>query len=114
MEGFRGGGASSWDKESALVRNKARVAGVIAMAAAGMMVLGAPAFAATSHGQRDDVDINHNHVYNGINLLNENNIQIPIGICGNNVGILGAAIPVLSPQTTDNCASASIDQSSDE
>lgn len=82
------------------MRNKARVAGVVVAAAAGMMALGAPAFAAGS--------VDHNHEYNGINVGNENNIQVPIGFCNNNVagGVAAAVVPILSPQTAGSCSTA--------
>lgn len=91
------------------MRNKARVAGVVAAAAAGMLVMGAPAFAASPMGGHKD-GIHHNHEYNGINILNENDVQIPIGICNNNVAVLGLAVPIASPQTTENCSTAVINQ----
>lgn len=87
------------------MRNKARVAGVVVAAAAGIMALGAPAFAS----EHNDVDVNHNHEYNGVNVLNENNVQVPIGLCNNNVAGLGLVIPILSPQTAGDCSTAVID-----
>lgn len=86
------------------MRNKARVAGVVVAAAAGMMALGAPAFAGEAHG-----GVHHNHEYNGVNLLNENNVQVPVGVCNNNVAVLGAVVPILSPQTAGDCSTAVIE-----
>ncbi|MBB6175093.1 hypothetical protein HNR23_005153 [Nocardiopsis mwathae] len=42
---------------------------------------------------------------NGVN----NNLQlVPIQLCNANVGVLGAAIPVFSPQTTKNCTNGPV------
>ncbi len=38
--------------------------------------------------------------YNGINLINENNIIVPVQACGDQVAVLGAVIPILSPMAT--------------
>lgn len=97
-------------KESTQVRNTTRAAGTALAVAAGIMALGAPAFA-SEHHHATDTDVHHNHTYNGISALNENNIQVPIGVCNNNVGaLIGAAVPILSPQTVGHCSTAVIDQ----
>jgi len=38
--------------------------------------------------------------YNGINLINENNIVVPVQACGDQVAVLGAVVPILSPMAT--------------
>ncbi|MFD5825556.1 hypothetical protein [Lentzea sp. NPDC060358] len=41
-------------------------------------------------------------------LLNGNNVNGTVGACGNNVGVLGAALPINSPSLTDTCAAGGI------
>jgi hypothetical protein len=41
-------------------------------------------------------------------LLNGNNVNGTIGACGNNVGVLGAAVPINSPSITETCAAGGI------
>ncbi|GAA4829736.1 hypothetical protein [Saccharopolyspora rosea] len=66
-----------------------------AAAAAGLMAIGAPAFA-------DSAD------NDGINLLDDNNISVlPIQACNDDVGVLGIALPIASPQTGD-CVNAPV------
>ena len=44
----------------------------------------------------------------GINILNDNNISVlPVEACGNNVPVVGAAIPLASPQASE-CLNAPI------
>jgi hypothetical protein len=76
-------------------------AGVVAAAAAGLMMLGSPAFAAPAHAH---------HWTNGplLSALNGNNANVTAGVCGNNVGVLGAAVPINSPSITDNCAAGGV------
>lgn len=48
--------------------------------------------------------------FNGINLINDNNIVIPVQVCGDQVAVLGAIIPILSPLTAAcNSAAAVLD-----
>ncbi|MEV0679990.1 hypothetical protein AB0I60_26050 [Actinosynnema sp. NPDC050436] len=80
-------------------------AGAAAAIAAGLMMLGSPAFAA-GHDAEYDV-----HQWNSgplVSALNGNNLNVPIGVCGNNVGVLAAIIPAGSPQLTGNCATGAI------
>ncbi|MBP2320854.1 hypothetical protein JOF56_001239 [Kibdelosporangium banguiense] len=82
-------------------------AGVIAAAAAGLLMLGAPAFAA-------DINSAHNGQVglvnlNDIDIAKDINVNVIAGVCNNNVGVLGAAVPVLSPQIVDSCAAGGID-----
>ncbi|APU12896.1 MULTISPECIES: hypothetical protein [Actinoalloteichus] len=68
-------------------------AGAVAAAAAGLLML-APA----AHAGSYDND--------GINILNDNQLSVlPIQLCGNNVAILGAIIPIASPQIS-HCTNA--------
>ena len=41
-------------------------------------------------------------------LLNGNNLNGTIGACGNNVGVLGGAVPINSPSITETCAAGGI------
>ncbi|KAA2263229.1 hypothetical protein F0L68_10430 [Solihabitans fulvus] len=81
-------------------------AGVIAAAAAGLMMLGSPAFAADAHDGARTHEGWHPHSL--INVLNGNNVNGVLGVCGNNVGVLGAAVPINSPSITHNCAAGGI------
>ncbi|PRY46717.1 hypothetical protein [Umezawaea tangerina] len=89
-------------------------AGAVAAIAAGLMMIGAPAFATTGVGHDDEGHGHgHSHGYhwnNGplLSVLNGNNVNGTIGACGNNVGVLGAAVPINSPSITDNCAAGGI------
>ncbi|MEU6131606.1 hypothetical protein ABZ805_20730 [Saccharopolyspora sp. NPDC047091] len=68
---------------------------VVAGAAAGLMAL-----APIANADSADND--------GVNLLNGNNISaVPVQLCGNNVAVLGAVVPVLSPQTSQ-CVNAPV------
>jgi hypothetical protein len=67
------------------VQIKTRVAGVLAVSAAAIAIMGGPAFA-SNH------PITGNIVGNGnIPILSGSNVQIPVDICGNAVGLLGFA-----------------------
>ncbi|HEY8373952.1 MAG TPA: hypothetical protein VIL00_14530 [Pseudonocardiaceae bacterium] len=90
---------------------KVRAAGLIAAAAGAMMMAGGPLAYAGSHP--DEVNIWSNEEdndWNGaINLLNSNNIQVPIGVCGNDINaVLGINLPIASPDVVGNCSSASV------
>jgi len=55
----------------------------------------------------------HDHGYQWSNapllvLLNGNNVNGTVGACGNNVGVLGAAVPINSPSITETCAAGGI------
>ncbi|MBB5154122.1 hypothetical protein [Saccharopolyspora phatthalungensis] len=76
------------------MRKTACLAGIFA-AGAGILAGGAPAFA-------DSAD------NDGINIGNDNNLSVlPIQLCGNNIAVLGAVVPVLSPQA-NTCVNAPI------
>lgn len=88
-------------------------AGVVAAAAAGIMMLAGPAFAA-GHGHARGINEAHNGQVglvnlNDIDILKDININLIAGACGNNVGVLGAAVPILSPSITHSCAGGGID-----
>ncbi len=87
-------------------------AGVVAAAAAGLLMLGGPAFAGQAHHR--DINSAHNGQVglvnlNDIDILKDININVIAGACGNNVGVLGAAVPVLSPSITHSCAEGGIE-----
>ncbi|MER7083437.1 hypothetical protein SAMN02982929_03792 [Saccharopolyspora kobensis] len=70
-------------------------AAVVAGAAAGLLAL-----APVANADSADND--------GINILNDNNASVlPIQACGNNVAVIGAVVPVLSPQI-NHCVNAPI------
>ncbi|MEU6268966.1 hypothetical protein [Saccharopolyspora shandongensis] len=70
-------------------------AAIVAGAAAGLLALAPVAYA-------DSAD------NDGINILNDNNLSVlPVQACGNNVAVLGAVVPIVSPQI-NNCVNAPI------
>ncbi|WP_243727047.1 hypothetical protein [Actinocrispum wychmicini] len=95
---------------------------MIAAAAAGLLMLGGPAFAGGNDGMGDGHH-NYGHAHginnaangqvglvnlNDIDIIKNINLNAVVGACGNNVGVLGAAVPILSPSITGNCASGGI------
>ncbi|HEX3780747.1 MAG TPA: hypothetical protein VHX38_13860 [Pseudonocardiaceae bacterium] len=87
-------------------------AGVVAAAAAGLIMLGAPAFASTAHLQGEGWGGGHGG--GQVGLVNVSNVDIlhnvnaVAGACGDNVGVLGAAVPILSPSIVGHCAGGGI------
>ncbi|GAA0513332.1 hypothetical protein GCM10011581_04010 [Saccharopolyspora subtropica] len=70
-------------------------AAIVAGAAAGLL-----AVAPVANADSADND--------GINILNDNNISaVPVELCGNNVAVLGAVVPLLSPQLS-GCVNAPV------
>jgi hypothetical protein len=77
------------------VRIATRVAGVAGAAALGVVTLGTAAFADSTEND-------------GVNLLNDENVSaVPVQACGNNVAVVGATVPVLSPQG-NKCSNAPV------
>ncbi|CAL9635735.1 hypothetical protein SUDANB95_06177 [Actinosynnema sp. ALI-1.44] len=86
-------------------------ASAIAGIAAGFMLLGSPAFATTGvPGGWDEGGNGGPQINNGglLSAVNGNNLNVVAGVCGNNVGVLGAAVPINSPYFIDNCAAGGI------
>ncbi len=86
-------------------------AGVVAAAAAGLIMLGAPAFASTAHLQGEGWGGGHGGQVGLVNVSNVDvlhNVNGTLGLCGDNVGVLGAAVPILSPSVTRTCAAGGI------
>ncbi|SHG31879.1 hypothetical protein [Streptoalloteichus hindustanus] len=75
-----------------------KTVGVVAATAGALAMIASPAVAG---GDSEDNDWN-----GAINILNANQIQIPICIAQNNIAILGVAVPILSPQFMGSCATA--------
>ncbi|MEV4646827.1 hypothetical protein [Saccharopolyspora sp. NPDC049357] len=70
-------------------------AAIVAGAAAGLLAL-----APVANADSEDND--------GVNVLNDNNLSVlPVQACGNNVAVLGAVVPILSPQTAE-CVNAPV------
>ena len=67
------------------------------------------------HGHGHSQGHHEHHYHNGfhqtngslLSVLNGNNVNAVIGVCGNNVGVLGA-IPINSPSITGTCAAGGI------
>ncbi|MGW6444717.1 hypothetical protein [Lentzea sp. NPDC055074] len=79
---------------------------VVAAAAALSLAFAPAAMAGEGHGH-------HGHGHHWSNgpllvLLNGNNLNGTIGACGNNVGVLGGAVPINSPSITETCAAGGI------
>jgi hypothetical protein len=69
---------------------KTRVAGVLAASASAVALMGAPAFATTSHhGGGTDYNIGNTSILSGNKV--DIPISIPINVCGNAIAILGFA-----------------------
>jgi len=86
-------------------------AGAVAAIAAGLMMIGAPAFATTGEGHEGHEGHSHGYHWNNgplLSVLNGNNVNGTVGACGNNVGVLGGAVPINSPVFVDNCAAGGI------
>ncbi|MFC7341013.1 hypothetical protein [Saccharopolyspora griseoalba] len=76
------------------MRTAARIAGAAGVATA-MLALAGPAFADSADNE-------------GVNAGNDNNISaVPVQLCGNNAAVLGAVVPILSPQTP-SCVNAPV------
>ncbi|TQN33078.1 hypothetical protein FHX37_3076 [Haloactinospora alba] len=69
---------------------KLTAAGFVAGAAMSAVLMAAPAHASGGH-------------HGGDQQFNQNLQVVPVQVCNANVGVLGAAVPVLSPQTTGDC-----------
>lgn len=70
-------------------------AAIVSGAAAGLLAL-----APMAHADSYDND--------GVNVLNDNNLSVlPVQACGNNVAVLGAVAPILSPQNAQ-CVNAPV------
>ena len=85
-------------------------AGVVAAAAAGLIMLGAPAFASTASLQGEGWG-GHGGQVGLVNVSNVDilhNVNAVVGACGDNVGVLGAAVPILSPSVTKSCTGGGI------
>ncbi|WP_017623212.1 hypothetical protein [Nocardiopsis chromatogenes] len=74
---------------------KATVAGALIGAAAGAVLMAAPAQATDQ-------------------TFNQNLQVVPVQVCNANVGVLGAAVPILSPQTTEDCTNGPVGTVVDE
>ncbi|MBW4719200.1 hypothetical protein [Saccharothrix obliqua] len=93
-------------------------AGAVAALAAGVMMVGSPAFAGEPehdwHGHHDGHHGNH-HFNQGhiVSLLNGNNVNAVVGLCNNDIPIIGLIVPIASPETTGNCAAGGISDGHD-
>jgi hypothetical protein len=87
-------------------------AGVVAAAAAGLMLLGAPAFASTAHASTPQWDQPQAPHVNGLVNVGAvdvaHNIEIPICVTNPAVGVLGVAVSALNPTEIGKCATADI------
>ena len=72
-------------------------AGAVAAIAAGMMMIGSPAFA----GDSSDFAPSGGGL---VSAANGNNVGVNAGVCGNSVGVFGGSVPINSLFAVDNCA----------
>lgn len=81
-----------------------KVCAAVVAAAALSLAFAPAAMAGEGHGHGG------HHWKNGPLLvaLNGNNLNGTIGACGNNVGVLGGAVPINSPSITETCAAGGI------
>ncbi|QBI56002.1 hypothetical protein [Streptomonospora litoralis] len=70
------------------MKKKLTAAGLIAGAAMGAVLMAGPA---------------HAGPYGGDQQFNQNLQVVPIQLCNTNASVLGATVPILSPQTTGDC-----------
>ena len=81
----------------------------VVAAAAALSLAFAPA-AMAGEGDHDHDYYHGFHQVNGsvLSVLNGNNVNAVVGACGNNVGVLGGAVPINSPSFTETCAAGAI------
>ncbi|SDK95662.1 hypothetical protein [Lentzea albidocapillata] len=86
-----------------------KVCAAVVAAAALSLAFAPAAMAGEGHGHGWHGGHGH-HWSNGplLVLLNGNNLNGTVGACGNNVGVLGAAVPINSPSITETCAAGGI------
>ncbi|MEU4800720.1 hypothetical protein [Actinosynnema sp. NPDC023587] len=92
-------------------------AGAAAAIAAGLMMIGSPAFAGEpedhghDHGWNNDHKADDTHQWNSgglLSALNGNNVNVPVGVCNNNIGVLAVVAPIASPQVAGHCSTGAI------
>lgn len=98
------------------VLKKARSAGFLAATASALVLMGGTAYATCGHddghhGDRNEVNswtTQEDNEWNGsVNVANDNNIQVPVGVCGNTINaLIGINLPILSPTVVSNCSNA--------
>ena len=84
---------------------------VVAATAALSLAFAPAAMAGEGHdGHGHDHHYTGFHQVNGslLSVLNGNNVNAVVGACGNNVGVLGGAVPINSPSVTGTCAAGGI------
>lgn len=73
--------------------------GVLTVVVVAAVLTAGPAAAESKFAGVDDNDWN-----GSINLVDENQLQVPVCVSQDNVGLLGIALPILSPQFMGDCA----------
>jgi hypothetical protein len=71
-------------------------AGAVAAIAAGMMMIGSPAFAHDGDFAPAGGSL--------VSAANGNNVGVNAGACGNSVGVFGGSLPINSLFSVENCA----------
>ena len=77
---------------------KFAVAGLVAGAALGSVLMAGPAQAGDGSDQQ----------------FNQNLQLVPVQVCNANVAVLGATVPILSPQTTGDCTNGPVQTNVDD
>lgn len=80
-------------------------AGAVAAAAASFLMVGAPAAMADGGHEWENAPL--------LVVGNANNLNGVAGVCGNNVGVFGGAVPINSPSITETCATGGIEDGDD-
>ncbi|KJK52292.1 hypothetical protein UK23_03940 [Lentzea aerocolonigenes] len=75
-------------------------AGAALGVAAAFLAVGSPAMAVQGH-EWENAPL--------LIVGNANNLNLVGGVCGNNVGVFGGAVPVNSPSITETCAAGGIE-----
>jgi hypothetical protein len=68
--------------------------------AAAFLAVGSPAMATEGH-EWENAPL--------LIVGNANNLNGVVGVCGNNVGVFGGAVPINSPSITETCAAGGIE-----
>ncbi|WP_229686611.1 hypothetical protein [Longimycelium tulufanense] len=79
-----------------------KVSTLLVATAAALSMAAAPAVAGGGkHVHKEDNDWN-----GAVNVVSGNQVQIPVGVCQNNIGLAGVAVPIIAPMFMKECATA--------
>ncbi|GGM68865.1 hypothetical protein GCM10012275_44180 [Longimycelium tulufanense] len=78
-----------------------KISGVIVATATALAMVAGPAAAGGGYVHEEDNDFN-----GAVNVVSGNQVQIPVGVCQNNIGLIGLVIAGGSPMIMKKCATA--------